>query len=144
MTRLGAEPPYQSPELSSRTVRTMAPPSPNERSKAADAELICRCAADGVEAGEAFMVVWNRDRDLVREELEAGGLDAATAEERVGAVFAAALSCGVAEVGDLSLHARLIGAATEVAGSNRLSRVDDGVIAHPTEAATTGRGSASI
>jgi hypothetical protein len=81
-----------------------------------DDELLRRCVGDPADDdGEAFLAVYTRWRDPVRNELESAGLSAREAENRLGTVFIRALDPDQKIPATMALQERLMRFAREVA-----------------------------
>jgi hypothetical protein len=79
-----------------------------------DAELLRRYHDESADDdGEPFMAIYMRYREAVRAALEAAGLSAADAENRVGAVFIRALNERERD-GRVFLRERLLALAREI------------------------------
>jgi hypothetical protein len=81
-----------------------------------DDELLRRCVGDPVDDdGEAFLAIYTRWRDPVRNELESVGLSPREAEDRLGTVFIRALDPDQQIPATMPLQERLMRFAREVA-----------------------------
>ena len=81
-----------------------------------DDELLRRCVGSPVDDdGEAFLAVYTRWRDRVRNELESAGLSPREAENRLGTVFIRALDPDQQIPATTPLQERLMRFAREVA-----------------------------
>lgn len=81
-----------------------------------DGELLRRCVGDPADDnGEAFLAVYTRWRDPVRNELESAGLSPREAENRLGTVFIRALDPDQQVPATMPLQERLMRSAREVA-----------------------------